>query len=392
MKKGKKPLGIYVHVPFCKSKCQYCDFYSLPGAGKAAVDDYVKAVCRHITEAGALCPNHQVDTVYFGGGTPSFLGGEALTTIMATIRSAFDVLDDGEITCECNPDSVTPRLLRQLRSEGFNRISLGVQSDDDEMLRRLGRPHDFGDVLNAVDAIRRARFKNLSVDLMYGLPGQTPEDWVSTLTNTVNLLNPEHISCYGLRIEEGTPMWELRRSPEIPDEDAQADMYEKTVQILREHGYAQYEISNFCRRGYHSRHNLRYWEGSEYLGFGPNASSDFGGVRFTCVSSLAGYCRGIQDGSQVLTNVQEMSPRDRAAEYLMLRLRTTAGISREFYETNFRMPFDPIEQYLRQCASYGNAMRRRDGRWRLTAGGFFISNTIMSDILLIQEQSQPLDR
>lgn len=388
MKKGNKPLGIYVHVPFCKSKCQYCDFYSLPGQGRSVMNDYVQAVCRHITEAGALCPHHTVDTVYFGGGTPSFLGGEAITTIMATIRKSFDVSDDAEVTCECNPDSVTEKLLKQLRAEGFNRISLGVQSDNDELLARLGRPHDFQQACEAAEKIRKARFKNLSVDLMYGLPGQTLDDWQGTLENVLVRMKPEHISCYGLRIEEGTPMWAIRRSPEIPDDDTQADMYAETVRILRHYGYSQYEISNFCRRGWHSRHNLRYWEGSEYLGFGPNASSDFGGARFTCVGNIAEYCRCIADGSQVLSNVQEISPRDRAAEYLMLRLRTTAGISREFYEATFRMPFDPIEDYLWKCAEYGNAMQRRDGRWRLTPKGFFISNAILSDILLIQEQTE----
>lgn len=390
MKKGRKPLGIYVHVPFCKSKCQYCDFYSLPEQGNRAINSYVKAICRHISETGPLCPEHTVDTVYFGGGTPSFLGGEVLTTIMATIRKSFDVAEDAEITCECNPDSVTDHLLRRLRGEGFNRISLGVQSDDDAMLERLGRPHNFEQAVHAVERIRKKGFRNVSVDLMYGLPGQSVEGWNRTLEHVLGTMRPEHISCYGLRLEEGTPMWELRRSPEIPDDDMQADMYLSMVQTLRDYGYAQYEVSNFCKRGYHSRHNLRYWEGSEYLGFGPDASSDFGGKRYKCVRSLQDYCEGILHAGQVLSEIQQVSPRDRAGEYLMLRLRTTAGISREVYETSFRLSFDPIESYLRQCVAYGNAMQRRNGNWRLTPAGFLISNTILSDILLIQEQSESL--
>ena len=390
MRKGRKPLGIYVHVPFCKSKCAYCDFYSLPGQTNRTASQYVKAVCRHMEEAGALSPDHTVDTVYFGGGTPSLLGGEALTTMMASIRKHFNVSDDAEITCECNPDSVTDSLLRRLRGEGFNRISLGVQSDDDEMLQRLGRPHTFDQAVTAVEKIRKKGFRNLSVDLMYGLPGQTLEQWTATLEHVLGTLKPQHISCYGLRIEDGTPLWEIRKSPEIPDEDTQADMYMEMVRILRNYGFSQYEISNFCRRGFHSRHNLRYWEGGEYYGFGPDASSDFGGKRFKCVRSLPDYISGILQGGQVLEQVQEMFPRDRACEYLMLRLRTTAGIDRADYETSFRLSFDPIEVYLRQCAQRGTAMQRQDGRWRLTAAGFLISNAILSDILLIQERSESL--
>ena len=165
-------------------------------------------------------------------------------------------------------------------------------------------------------------------------------------------------------------------------------MYLRAVKFLRNEGYSQYEISNFCRRGYHSRHNLRYWEGSEYLGFGPDASSDFGGKRYKCIRDLHGYVEGILQNGQVLEQIQEMSPRDRAGEYLMLRLRTTAGISRDFYETNFRLSFDPLEQYLRQCVRIGTVIQRQDGRWRLTPKGFLISNTILSDILLIQEKSE----
>ena len=204
-RKDKTPLGIYVHIPFCRSKCQYCDFYSITTKDQRVMDGYLDAVCAHIKEAGALAPGYLVDTVYFGGGTPTFFGADALATILTAVRRSFDVSNDAEITFEANPDSVTPKLLRKLRSEGFNRVSLGIQCDDDGILDKIGRPHSYEQAVNAVKLIRRAGFRNLSLDLMYGLPNQTVESWEATLQNVLKL-EPEHISCYGLKVEEGTPM------------------------------------------------------------------------------------------------------------------------------------------------------------------------------------------
>ena len=195
----KTPLGIYIHVPFCRSKCQYCDFYSLSCKDDLLMDDYVKAICTHIKETGPLAPGYWVDTVYFGGGTPSFLGADRMAAILTTVRQNFDVSPRAEITFEANPDSVTPRLLRRLKSEGFNRVSLGVQCDTDTLLEQLGRPHTYEDAVTAVEKIRKAGFKNLSLDLMYGLPGQTLESWQYTLINVLQL-KPDHMSCYGLKV------------------------------------------------------------------------------------------------------------------------------------------------------------------------------------------------
>ncbi len=191
-RKNKTPLGIYIHVPFCKSKCQYCDFYSLPGKDSSRMHGYVQAVCRHIRESGVLAEDYLVDTVYFGGGTPSFFGAEGMAAILTAIRRSFDVSPHAEITFEANPDSVTPRLLRRLRSEGFNRVSLGVQTDDDALLQRLGRVHTYKQAEEAVKRIRRKGFRNLSVDLMYGLPDQSLQDWEKTLKHVLKL-SPEHI-------------------------------------------------------------------------------------------------------------------------------------------------------------------------------------------------------
>ena len=383
---NKTPLGIYVHVPFCRSKCQYCDFYSLCTKEDKIIDGYLDAVCDHIKEAGELAPNYKVDTIYFGGGTPSFFGADGLAVILTTIRRNFDVANDAEITLEANPDSISDRLLHRLRAEGFNRISLGIQSDDDEMLKKLGRPHTYSQAVMAYQRIRKAGFRNVSVDLMYGLPGQTLRDWQETLDNVLRLL-PEHISCYGLKVEEGTPLYEIQDTINLPDDDLQADMYLAAADLLRSRGYRQYEISNFCRKGLYSKHNMKYWTGGEYLGFGPNASSDFAGRRFTVIRDLQGYMEGIRSGGAVLSEVQEIPIRERAGEYIMMRLRTTLGLDPREYENRYRMPFKPLEKALRHFREQHLALKTYDGRWQLTPEGFLISNTIISELLLIQEST-----
>lgn len=388
-KNNKIPLGIYVHIPFCRSKCEYCDFYSVTDKEDRLLDSYLDAVCAHIKEAGALAPEHLVDTVYFGGGTPSFFGADGLAQILSVIRKSFDVAPSAEITFEANPDSVSDKFLKRMRNEGFNRVSLGVQCDNDEILKKIGRPHTYAQAVHAVQRIRKAGFRNLSLDLMYGLPGQSAEDWLHTLRNVLSL-KPEHISCYGLKVEEGTPLYEYRQYCDLADDDTQADMYLAAVQMLQKFGYRQYEISNFCRKGNVSRHNLKYWTGGEYLGFGPDASSDFAGRRFTAIRDLQGYIDGIREGGQVLAEVQEIPTRERAGEYLMMRLRITAGIDPQEYEKRFLLPFAPLEAALLRFKDQGLAQKTFDGRWHLTPEGFLLSNTIISDLLLAQERSKPL--
>ena len=388
---NKTPLGIYIHVPFCRSKCQYCDFYSLSTKDDKLMDGYLDAICAHIKEAGALAPAYKVDTVYFGGGTPSFFGAEGMATILTYIRRSFDVDNNAEITFEANPDSVTDKLLKRLRAEGFNRVSLGIQTDDDEVLRKLGRPHTFANAVAAYHRIRKAGFRNVSVDLMYGLPGQTLRAWRETLEHVLTL-NPEHISCYGLKVEEGTPLYEYRDYAKLPDDDAQADMYLAAIEMLKAYGYRQYEISNFARKGLYSKHNMKYWSGGEYLGFGPSASSDFAGKRFTLCRSVQEYISGIKNKGKIIDEVQEIPLRERAGEYLMLRLRTFNGINAEDYERNFLLPFAPLEDILEKNRDFGYAVRTEDGRWHLTPKGFLLSNTIISDLLLVQDKSAPLKR
>ena len=388
-RKTKTPLGIYIHIPFCKAKCQYCDFYSIACKDEALMERYMQAICIHIAETAPQAPGYQVDTIYFGGGTPSLFGAEGLPTILNTIRKHFDVSPRAEITFEANPESVTDHLLRQLRREGFNRVSLGIQCDDDNILHMLGRVHSYQQAVDAVHAIRRRGFRNLSVDLMFGLPGQGLANWEKTLKNVLSLA-PDHISCYGLKVEEGTPLYQSKDFYNLADDDAQADMYLRCVDILKERGYRQYEISNFCRRGMVSRHNLKYWNGGEYLGFGPDASSDFGGRRFSAVRDVMTYIEQMEQGGQVMTEVQEISHRERASEYLMMGLRTVHGIDPEEYESRYRLPFRPLEQLLMRCKREGLAAQSYEGRWHLTPTGFLVSNSIISDLLLRQERSRPI--
>lgn len=371
-RQGKPALGLYIHIPFCKAKCAYCDFYSLAHS-EEKMDAYMAALLRHLEEVAPRAAGMQVDTVYFGGGTPSYLGAARLCRILQTVLRRYDVARDAEITLEANPDSAGDwKELRRLRRAGFNRLSLGVQSTDDALLRRIGRVHTYEQVQQAVKAARKAKFTDLSLDLIYGLPGQTMEDWQRTLADAV-ALGPEHLSCYGLKLEEGTPLWQQRQTLTLPDDDAQADMYLYTVAALGEMGYEQYEISNFAKPGKASRHNLKYWNMEEYAGFGPGAHSDFGGVRYGYVRDIDSYIAG----KLVLSESENDSTLARDYEYVMLSLRTAAGIDRQTFEKRYRQRFQPMETLFEQYEKAGLALPT-EGGWRLTPKGFLVSNSIIA--------------
>lgn len=386
MEQELKPLGIYIHVPFCRSKCEYCDFYSIPGGmNKKLMGDYTQAVMLHIKEAAQRALDYEVDTVYFGGGTPSFYGEDGLRKLLAEVDRRFILRPDAEITLEANPDSISGSDLRKLRRAGFNRISIGVQSDQDAQLKSLGRPHSFEQARNAVQLARDAGFDNLSLDLIYGLPNQTREQWASTLQRIIDL-HPEHISCYGLRVEEGTPLYEYKDCANLPDDDMQADMYLYMVETLESFGYAQYEVSNFARPGFESRHNQKYWIGGEYLGFGPAAASDFSGKRFSFRRDLNVYTNGMFEGTSVLEECESIPLRERAGEYLMLRLRTVDGIEENEYHRMFHMDFAPLEEILEKYQAMGYTKKVQE-RWRLTPPGFLLSNQIIVELQEAQHES-----
>lgn len=369
-----KPLGIYVHIPFCKSKCEYCDFYSLGGSrDRRTTDQYLQALADHIRETGRLAPDYTVDTVYFGGGTPSFFGAENLEKILDELQKRFHFGADPEITLEANPDSAQDiSALRQLHDAGFDRLSLGMQSADDAELRRIGRVHTHAQTVRAVENARAAGFDNLSLDLIYGLPGQTMTRWQANLDAALALA-PEHLSCYGLKVEEGTPLFARRERFTLPDDDTQADMYLSAVGLLARQGYEQYEISNFCRPGRASRHNSRYWTLAEYLGFGPGAHSDFGGERFALARDLDAYLAG----HTVYSERSAPSARERETERVMLALRTTRGVAAD------TLP-EAARRILQNCEAHGLA-HLSGGFYALTPRGFLVSNAILVDLLETME-------
>ena len=344
MKPALRPLGLYIHIPCCRQKCAYCDFYSLAGS-EDRMDDYTAALCAHLAETASFAAGHAVDTVYFGGGTPSYLGEKRLIKILKLIQKKYRVTRDAEITLEANPDSAGDwKALRALRKAGFNRLSLGMQSADDALLREIGRIH-------TMDQVRAA------VDLM-----------------------PDHLSCYGLKVEEGTPLFARRDTADLPGDEAQAAMYLDTVDFLARHGFHQYEISNFARPGRESRHNLKYWTLQEYAGFGPGAHSDFGDTRYAYERDLEGYIRGVREGAPMLSESERIPPLERDTEWLMLRARTTLGLDPKEFETRFRRRFSCLVPFLEQCREAGYAVEEA-GCWHLTPRGFLVSNQIIGGLL-----------
>ena len=379
-------LGIYVHIPFCRSKCDYCDFYSLAGQERE-MDRYQKALLAHMRETAPLAQGIPVDTIYFGGGTPSFYGAKRIRELLTHLHKLFQVEKDAEITVECNPDSVDLRELKILRKAGVNRISLGMQSADAGELQRIHRIHTPRQTDQAAEWVRKLKFPSLSLDLIYGLPGQTMDSWRATVEHALSLL-PQHLSCYGLKVEEGTPL--ARRVAEgeiLPDDDQQADLYLWTVGRLERAGLPQYEISNFAKPGHESRHNLRYWLTQPYIGFGPGAHSDFGGRRYSFVRDLEGYIRGVLEGGDVIDASELIPQRERCGEYLMLRLRTTRGVDALEYRNAYFMDFAPLEARLQKFAAQGWAEQTPEGRWRFTPRGFLVSNQLIGDLLERQEQA-----
>lgn len=378
-----KRLGIYIHIPFCASKCSYCDFYSLQNCDYM-MPEYHKALIKHLKESAATIKGYEVDTVYFGGGTPSYYGADRIIEILDVLKLNGNLRLDAEITVECNPDSISLNALKLLRAEGVNRISLGVQATDNNLLKLIGRRHNYQQAVNAVNDARAAGFDNVSVDLIYGLPSQTKRDWAETLSDII-ALHPEHISCYGLKLEEGTPMYETyRNSPVLPDDDEQAEMYSYAAEMLRRYGYNQYEISNFAASGFESKHNLKYWMLDDYIGFGPGAHSCTGRQRFSYVRDLRLYINGVQGDKKIIDEYNEIDNAERAAEYLMLAMRTSRGVSEKDYREHCQADWSPILRVLQAFKKKGWAEDTEDGRWHFNVSGFLISNTLIGILLEAQ--------
>ena len=378
-----KTLGLYIHIPFCASKCGYCDFYSVAGCD-SLMPKYQNALLEHIREASPRMSPYYIDTLYFGGGTPSYYGAKRICEIFNTLKKESKVLKSAEVTVEANPDSVTLSGLRALREEGVNRLSIGAQSANSDILKIIGRRHNWKQVEKAFETARAVGFDNVSIDLIYGLPGQTKEDWADTLSKAL-ALHPQHVSCYGLKLEEGTPMYQYKDSPFLPTDDEQADMYLYTVETLESYGFRQYEISNFALSGYESRHNIKYWTLQDYMGFGPGAHSCVDSVRYSYIKDIGEYISGVLGEKNIIDEYEKIGLLERAGEYLMLGMRMNHGISGEEYYSIYRSDFRPIEYVLKEFEKHGWA-KTENGRWFFTSSGFLLSNILIGALLEAQSR------
>ena len=367
-----KPIGLYVHIPFCVRKCNYCDFCSYDSLEPCVREGYISALKKEIEsyrERGEIL----VDTIFFGGGTPSLLTPDEFSSIMDSIESTFRITDDPEFTLEVNPGTLNEENLSAFVRHGVNRISVGLQSIHENERKLLGRIHNYDDFLKACSMIFRAGITNFNVDLMYGIPGQTIESFEKTLS-AVTALRPTHISCYGLILEEGTKFWGVKDELDLPSEDDEVAMYEAASRILSESGYSHYEISNYARDGYESRHNLKYWRCDEYIGVGVSAYSYFDGKRYGNPSDINEYL-----SSSVKEYITEES--DPEYEFVMLGLRLREGISLSEYKDRFGKDFvaerrDAINSYIK-----GGYIILSGDRLSLSEKSFYISNTILTDLL-----------
>ena len=385
----KRRLELYIHIPFCVKKCDYCDFLSAP-ADRGTQKAYVDALLREIQGYGragkenAIFPD--VSSVFIGGGTPSILEGSDICRIMAQARENFCISPDAEITIEANPGTLTAEKLQAYRNAGINRLSLGLQSTDEQELCALGRIHTYEEFLESYRLARQAGFSNINVDLMFAIPGQTCEGWFRNL-RTVAELEPEHISAYSLIVEEGTPFAD--RELDLPDEDAEYRMYEDTAAVLAEYGYRQYEISNYAKTGYSCRHNIGYWNRTQYLGLGlgaaslirtkaPDNSTEY---RFNNTPILTEYLTSSVDPRSIRRDLQMLTVKDCQEEFMFLGLRMTEGISETDFQNQFGQTLDSVYgDVLKKYKEMGFLAHTGD-RWYFTRRGIHVSNQILADFL-----------
>jgi oxygen-independent coproporphyrinogen-3 oxidase len=343
--------GIYVHVPFCVSRCTYCDFATAP-YDVAIASRYARALTAELDAASATIGAARADTFYMGGGTPTTLGPEGLGAILADAKRRFAVAAEAEVTCEANPESLTDDILGVLNVKGVNRLSLGVQTFDDPTLKVLGRAHDAAGAEDAYWHARARGFENVSIDLMYGLPGQTLPGWKRDLERAL-ALKPDHVSVYALSLEPGVRLHRERSAHEFPDGDEQAAMYYAAVDALTGAGFVHYEASNFARPGRECRHNLKYWRDEEYIGFGPSAASRWRGGRYRNPLELNEYCLAAATGRWPLANPEPSDPYREMRTAAVVGLRLTAGIDAAAFEARFGV--NPKNYYSKELEEFAAA-------------------------------------
>ena len=370
-----QPIGLYVHVPFCASKCAYCDFASYAGR-QSDIPRYVDAVIREITRRGAATGHPKADTIFLGGGTPSLLDEFQVTSILDALFEAFPIEENAEITCECNPGTLTTPFAEALGKAGVNRLSMGAQARQSRLLRLIGRSHDWEKVIACVEIARKAGFANINLDLMLGLPSQTVSDIRKTLEAAL-ALSPTHLSCYDLMVEEGTPICHdiTVGKLALPDEEIERDMYELARLMLAEHGFHQYEISNFAREGYACRHNVGCWTRVPYLGFGCAAHSFFEQCRIMNPAQLDAYLAGEEP------ETEQISKEKARFESMMLGLRMTRGVKNEDFTRMHGMSIREAFGEKLDKPIGGGLLEWHEGALRLTRLGMDLENSVLVDLM-----------
>lgn len=377
----KKDLGLYIHIPFCVKKCAYCDFLSWKGSDEER-EAYVQALEKEISSYSEFAKDYRVSTVFFGGGTPSVLEGEQTERILKKIRDTFRVEKDAEITLEMNPGTSQKEKLLLYRELGINRLSIGLQSVKNENLKLLGRIHTYGDFLDSYRMAREAGFDNISADLISTLPGQTLEEWKEEL-EILQETPLEHISVYQLIIEKGTEFYEKYGENEelLPDEETSREIYLWTGKYLKEHGFEQYEISNYARPSRKSRHNLRYWERKDYLGLGLGAASMVHNIRMSNTRDWEKYIEGSQNPKRLREEVEFLEEPRQMEEFMFLGLRKTEGVSRKEFRRLFGRDLDMVYEKALQKHLENGMLEASKDRIRLSQAGILVSNQVLSDFI-----------
>lgn len=377
----KKDLGLYIHIPFCVKKCEYCDFLSW-NAGEEERQQYVAALLSEIESYREFAKGYRVSTIFIGGGTPSVLLPKQMEDILQKIYEIFELERRPEITVEVNPGTVDEEKLQCYKENGVNRLSMGLQSVKDEKLRLLGRIHTYQEFVESYELARKAGFDNISIDLISSVPGQTLQEWKEEL-ETAAAQNPEHISVYQLIIEEGTPFYEkYAEHPELlPDEETSREIYLWTGKFLKEAGYEQYEISNYAKPGKESRHNLKYWERGDYLGLGLGAASMVRNIRMSNTKDMRTYLERCDKPKTMREDVQFLEEPRQMEEFMFLGLRKTRGVSKKEFKCIFGREMDMVyEKALHKCLENGMLLEHKD-RIFLSEEGTLLSNMVLSEFL-----------
>lgn len=426
--RNKQPLSIYIHIPFCKRKCLYCDFLSAPACAQER-ESYVEALLSEIEGMAEYCREYEIISVFLGGGTPSLLTGAQMQRIMNAVKRNYDMSMDAEISMECNPATATLDTLKAYKECGINRLSIGLQSANDEELKALGRIHDYKQFLQTYEEARKAGFSNINIDLMSALPGQTLFSYEDTLQKVIEL-SPEHISAYSLIIEEGTPFYErygedashkaskpagegannmkyTSMYPSLPDEDTEREMYHRTSEILQKVGFERYEISNYAKKGYECRHNLTYWTGIYYIGFGIGAASYFEGYRYKNTSDITRYMEDLseynhktnfhlQEGHCLCNQrksfmpesapwheeIELLSVEEKIEEFMFLGLRLKKGISEQEFIEKFGKSMEEVYSNVLTRLIGEGVLVQKNGWVYLSEKGTDVANYVMAEFLL----------